>query len=164
MSATVSTPTPGRWLSVLLRGRPHEVIDNHDAAYLQRWHLIPRNRWCNIYLHRFIASDDATCHDHPWGFTSVLLRGVYDEVQPHRTTTRRAGSIAVRRAQHRHSVRLRRDASGREVPCLSVIITGPRIREWGFWCPGRSGADRFVPWRQFGPGGCGENGNEVHQP
>ncbi|GAB5901266.1 hypothetical protein OKHIL_70750 [Mycolicibacterium mageritense] len=161
MSATVSTPRPGRWLRVLISGQPHQVITNHHAAYLQRWYLIPRNPLCNIYLHRFLASDDPTCHDHPWPFASLVVSGAYHEVEPHRITTRRRGSIAVRRARHRHSVRLPRDRAGREIPCLTVIITGPRIRAWGFWCPLRNGAYRFVPWRQFGPGGCGENGSEA---
>lgn len=161
MSATVSTPTPGRWLAVLLSGQPHQIITNHDSPYLQRWYLIARNRFCNIYLHRFVASDDPTCHDHPWGFASVLLSGSYDEVEPHRITHRRWGSIAFRRPRHCHSVRLHRDASGDEIPCVSVIITGPRIREWGFWCPRGNDTYRFVPWRQFGAGGCGENESEA---
>lgn len=162
MSATVSTPHPGSWLKVLLSGRPHQVITNNSAPYLQRWYLIPRNRHCNIYLHRFIASDDPTCHDHPWWFASLLLHGSYQEVEPGGVTTRRRGSIAVRRAQHRHSVRLPLDAAGRETPCLSVIVTGRHIRDWGFWCPNLNGTFRFVPWRQFGAGGCGENGSEAH--
>lgn len=161
MSATVSTPSPGTWLAVLLRRHPHQVIYNDGAPYLQRWYLIPRNRLCNIYLHRFVASDDPTCHDHPWWFASLILNGAYTEVQPDRVTVRRAGSIAVRRAQHQHSVQLPRDTNGDETPCLTLIITGPRVRDWGFWCPLRNGNYRFVPWRQFGPGGCGENGSEA---
>lgn len=161
MSATVSTPQPGYWLPVLMSGQPHQVITNHNVIYLQRWYLLPRNRLCNLYLHRFVASDDPTCHDHPWWFASVLISGAYHEIEPHRVTTRRRGSIAVRRAQHRHSVRLPRDSAGHEIPCISVVITGPRIRDWGFWCPVRNGTYRFVPWRQFGPGGCGEIGSEA---
>jgi hypothetical protein len=161
VSATVSAPNRGRWLAVLLRRQPHQIIYNHGIPYLQRWYLIPRNRLCNIYLHRFVASDDPTCHDHPWWFASLLLRGSYHEIQPGRVTTRRRGSIAVRPAQHRHSVRLWRAADGREIPCLTLVVTGPHVREWGFWCPVRNAPDRFVPWRQFGPGGCGENGSEA---
>lgn len=80
-----------------------------------------------------------------------------DEVEPTRIVARRRGSLVVRRATHRHSVRLLRDSAGREIPCVSIILTGPRVREWGFWCPGASlGLPRFVPWRQFGAGGCDE--------
>ncbi|SKK91865.1 Uncharacterised protein [Mycobacteroides abscessus subsp. massiliense] len=163
MSATLSVPRQGGWLRVLLSGQPHQVITNHGATYLQRWYLIPRNPLCNIYLHRFVASDDPTCHDHPWGFMSLLIHGAYEEVEPTRTVARRRGSLVVRRATHRHSVRLLRDSAGHEIPCVSIIITGRRVREWGFWCPGASlGLVRFVPWRQFGAGGCDENGSEAH--
>lgn len=31
----------------------------------------------------------------------------------------------------------------------TIILTGPDVRGWGFWC-----ADEFIPWRQFD--GCGE--------
>ena len=35
--------------------------------YLSRWHIIPRNRYFNIYLHKFVGSDDdRALHDHPW--------------------------------------------------------------------------------------------------
>ncbi len=53
-----------------------------------------------------------------------------------------------------------------EIPCWTVIVTGPRTREWGFWCKelvasrrGVSGwwVDRFVPWTEFGSAGCGES-------
>ncbi|MDO3240997.1 hypothetical protein P5W04_12795 [Mycobacteroides abscessus subsp. abscessus] len=161
MSATISTPNPGSWLAVLLRRQPHQIIYNHGAAYLQRWYLIPRNPLCNIYLHRFVASDDPTCHDHPWWFASLILTGGYTEVQPSRITSRRPGSLALRQAQHRHSVRLPRTPEGNEIPCLTLVLTGPRVRDWGFWCPLRNGSYRFVPWRQFGPGGCGESESET---
>lgn len=71
-------------------------------------------------------------------------------------TVRRTGSIAYRRAAHRHRVELLRDAAGHEKPCWTVIITGPRRRRWGFWCPRTTGPDHFVPWQDFGAGGCGE--------
>jgi hypothetical protein len=43
--------------------------------------------------------------------------------------------------------------------CWSLFITGPRRREWGFWCP-----KGFVHWKKFvdmkNPGevgpGCGD--------
>ena len=51
------------------------------------------------------------------------------------------------------------DAVGRPLPCRTPVITGPRVREWGFWCP-----QGFVPWKIFtkpnSPGeigrGCGD--------
>lgn len=48
--------------------------------YLKRWHLLPRNRWFNIYLHHFVhGDDDRALHDHPWASASLLLEGRYRE-------------------------------------------------------------------------------------
>ena len=58
--------------------------------------------------------------------------------------------MAFRRASSRHRVELLGH------PVTTVILTGPRCRSWGFWCPRPSGAPAFVPWKQFGAGGCGE--------
>jgi hypothetical protein len=73
--------------------------------------------------------------------------------------TRRGGSIAFRRAEHRHRVELLKRDDGTPIPCWTVVLTGPNMRTWGFWCP-----KGFVPWHDFvsmddtgdvGPG-CGE--------
>ena len=53
--------------------QPDRVI---NSSYLHRWHILPRNRWCNIYLHRFVGDDDdRALHDHPWWSVSFLLKG-----------------------------------------------------------------------------------------
>jgi hypothetical protein len=156
MSATVSAPTPGRWLSQALSRQPHQSIGAPDRPYLLRWFLISPNRWCNVYLHRFIGSDDPTPHDHPWNFLSIILRGSYVEDSPGEAPRRRrAGDVAFRRAEHRHRVILEPvlgATDGTERPCTTLIITGPHRRPWGFWCAG----ELFIPWENFGPGGCGE--------
>lgn len=133
-----------RWLRKWLRGEPHFVIGGRDDPYLMRWYVIPRNHALNVYLHKFCRSDDdRALHDHPWWFVSILLRGGYLEVTPDGMRERRAPSIAFRPAQWKHRVQLHRDSGG-ERPCWTVIVTGPKRRHWGFWCP--SG---FVPWEQF---------------
>lgn len=153
MSASVSTPSRKRWLAQWLSGEPHQVIGDPDAPYLLRWFIIPPNRFCNIYGHRFVASDDPTPHSHPWNFASIILRGSYfEEIPDSPTRRRRRGDIAFRRASHIHRVRLLRRPDGTEQPCTTVIITGPWIRPWGFWCDNQ----RFIPWQEFGPGGCGD--------
>lgn len=66
--------------------KPSKVItlDGIDGGerrpYLTRWHLIPRNRWFNLYLHKFVHGDDERAlHDHPWPSASLLLEGRYIE-------------------------------------------------------------------------------------
>ena len=135
-----------------------------------RWYVIPRNPLVNIYVHKFLRSDDdRALHDHPWWFVSLMLRGRYDEVTDRGVKRRRAGSIAYRPAEWRHRVRLIRrglPSAGQvwEVPCWTLIITGRRVRTWGFWCKYRLDEhptappdfERFIPWTEFGDAGCGE--------
>jgi hypothetical protein len=141
----------GPWLSTLLSGRPHQIIGDDPAdPYLLRWFLIPHNPVLNIYWHRFCKSDPSVPHDHPWPFVSLVVRNRYREIGERRTIVRGPGSVAFRRASSRHRVELLGQ------PVSTVIITGPRCRRWGFWCARPSQPPAFVPWQQFGSGGCGE--------
>ena len=58
--------------------KPDLVIQRKSDGvnYLKRWYLIPRNRFFNIYLHKFEGSDDDRAyHDHPWWSVSFKLWG-----------------------------------------------------------------------------------------
>lgn len=64
--------------------KPSFIIGPLDNPYLWRWHLLPRNRWFNIYLHKVLRDDDdRALHDHPYDNISVVLKGGYTEVVPH---------------------------------------------------------------------------------
>jgi len=160
VSASISIPIQRSWLEQLCTGRPHqEVATEHGGIYLRRWFLVPHNRFLNIYLHHFVDSDDPTAlHDHPWWFASISLRHSYLEILPNASRRRRPGTVAVRRAQHRHRITLLTNPDGTERSCWTILVTGPRVRHWGFWSAS-PGGHRFVPWQQFGPGGC-----NPHQP
>lgn len=140
------------------RRPPDFIIGDAADPYLRRWWLIPRNRFFNVYLHEFLRSDDdRALHDHPWWNLSVLLRGNYIEVTPRRRQVpgaptvvyrfREAGGVKFRFAGARHRILLNNER------CWTLFITGPRIRDWGFWCP-----QGFVPWQKFT---AGENGEVV---
>jgi hypothetical protein len=111
--------------------KPHKTI---GVGYLERWHIIPRNRFFNIYLHKFSGSDDdRALHDHPWSSVSFLLKGRLREV----TNTTSWMGIRVRRfvpffrsAKYAHKLVLLG-----EKPAWTLFITGPVVREWGFLCP-----------------------------
>jgi hypothetical protein len=111
---------------------------------MQRWWIIPRNRWFNIYLHYFLRSDDdRALHDHPWLNCSILLAGEYTEhtIAPGGVAHRqvyKAGAIKLRRAKAAHRVELHAG------PCWSLFLTGPVIRDWGFHCPAG-----WRPWQLF---------------
>lgn len=62
--------------------KPHFTIREGDRVYLYRWHLIPRNKYFNIYLHKFVGDDpDRALHDHPWRSWSWLFKGSYQEIK-----------------------------------------------------------------------------------
>lgn len=148
---------------------PDFVIGAGDHPYLMRWWVIPRNRWFNIYLHEVIRSDDdRALHDHPWVNASILLEGGYFE---HRILaggcrSKRligAGNIVVRRAHAAHRLEI---IPGRRA--ISLFITGPVIRHWGFHCPEagwRHWKDFTFPEDKGRVGrGCGEMHGAVPRP
>lgn len=122
--------------------RPPDRIIGVD--YLHRWHVIPRNPLFNIYLHKFISSDDdRALHDHPWWSVSFLLKGGLLEVSPmlhgwqHWRRIKRFVPV-LRRPTFAHRLIVA------EGPAWTLFITGPVTREWGFICP-----DRWVHHKDF---------------
>jgi hypothetical protein len=135
------------WFRRLLSGKPHFYIGGEKNPYLLRWFLIPRNPWFNVYLHKFMRDDeDRALHDHPWSFLSIMLWGMYWEFTPESSfpEMRSAPSFAYRKATHIHRVALARDQNGKIKPCWTLVITGRKLRTWGFWCP-----KGFVEWTKF---------------
>jgi hypothetical protein len=157
-----------RWLANILyprlralaarRSPNFEVVREHSTAtkhhgdvYLRRWNLIPRNSIFNIYLHAILRDDDAVLHDHPYASVSLCLAGRLEEnysLRPadtahwhHAPNARRAvlpGDVVWRSARMAHRLVVR------DPNTWTVFITGPRVREWGFWCP-----RGWVPWRSY---------------
>ncbi len=84
-------------------------------------------RWLTIYIHRLYAPNPhPDCHDHPWSFVTFILKGGYWETTNGQDWCwRRPGSILYRPAEFSHNV-VTRDVA------WSVVITGPKKREWGF--------------------------------
>ncbi len=133
-----------------------DFVVERDGPQLERWWLIPRNRWFNVYLHRFVKSDeDRALHDHMYvNLSWILGPGGYNEVMPVQgsapwdpvrglvrtwAAARSAGSLIVRWPTAAHRIVLPTDE-----PVWSLFITGPRVRHWGFWC-----AHGFRPWEEF---------------
>lgn len=129
-----------------MRGRrePDIIIGDPDRPYLLRWHILPRNKWFNGYLHCFLRSDDdRALHDHPWWNLSILLKGSYVEVTDDDQIRYYAGAVKARTGAYRHRIQIDDDTR-----TWSLFITGPRYREWGFWCPN----NRFVHWQKYTAG------------
>jgi hypothetical protein len=136
----------------LLR-RPDRVI---GQRYLHRWHILPRNPWLNVYLHRFVGSDSAI-HDHPWWSVSFLLRGELWErwrTPAHDRVLLRLRRVpwlrpVLRSPTYAHALTLTRG------PAWTIFVTGPVVREWGFWTE-----KGWRPWRECAPADALRPGGE----
>lgn len=139
----------------MFKRKPDIILGGQDNPYLFRWWLIPRNKYFNIYLHKFLRSDDdRALHDHPWANISIILKGKYTEIMPadrfkwlsedDRKTIRKRRYPFVpifRDANWIHKVELDHInpaftlAVTKEKPVWTLFITGPWRRQWGFHCP-----------------------------
>lgn len=142
---------------------PDFYVGGKENPYLERWWIIPRNPIFNIYLHKFLRDDDdRALHDHPWLSLSIIIKGSYIEhLDGGKWRYCKRWSVIPRRAVHRHRIELLKNGwtwvkEGKHkklfcrsvVPAWTIFITGPRIREWGFWCKSLYGT-RFVHWEKF---------------
>lgn len=125
------------WAHIQMQRKPDVVL---GQDYLRRWWIVPRNGSCNIYLHHILKSDiDRALHDHPWPNTSFLLSGRYIEHTPEGQFVRIAGDLVTREATTLHRLEV---IAGE--PVISLFMTGPKVREWGFDCP-----NGWVHWKDF---------------
>lgn len=138
----------------LTRSRPPDrVIGSDDNPYLHRWYMVPRNEDVhgNVYVHRFYRSDDdRALHDHPWDSCSIILEGRYFEhtIEAggiHTRYLRSPGSVVHRVATDAHRIQLHDVDRAAKLYPLTLFLTGPIVREWGFHCPERG----WVHWQDF---------------
>lgn len=146
------------WCDSVIASRPYnEVIERHSSPFIERWMIgrkimIPTmvasrshipvlgareddrtmipSEVENAYLHRYCRSDHEDMHCHPWRNGSLVVRGWYVEDTPDGIRTRRAGDIVLRAADQRHAI------IDVEPGTLSLFVTAPKEREWGFYPQG----------------------------
>lgn len=149
--------------------RKNKNGDDIEFASATLWQKFVRTL-PNIYLHKIIRDDDdRALHDHPWASVSVILKGGFWEVMKYPTIAevifgkteekyfawRQPGRAYFRRATAMHRLELATDLSKvslavlrskewPKIPCWSLFLTGPRLREWGFHCP-----KGWIHWRIF---------------
>lgn len=135
-------------LCAIFAREPDKVI---GVNYLERWHLIPKNRLFNVYLHKFSGSDfDRALLDHPWYSVSFLISGELIEAT-NRYHYLGGGGVLSNRRKIRRWIPVFRSAEfphrlilpSRSPTAWTVFITGPVIRPWGFLC-----GDGWRQWRE----------------
>lgn len=128
---------------ILIRGRPD--TPEYKDIYLVRYYLFPQGSKWQVYIHRFLRSDSDVPHDHPFDFASYILKGGYQEQitfreDPRnafwvsRMETHKAGDLLLRQGNHAHKVIIdgKYDWNERKNAPLTLILRGPRYRDWGF--------------------------------
>lgn len=136
-----------------------ETIAREDETpYLIRWHLL-HTPWGRIVLHKILLSDNDCPHDHPWNYTSIILKGGYWEwsdyaimQHPQGLPVHRkslwygAGSVVRRKADWAHQLQLPHGPGPlyQCIPCWTLVLTSSWRRHWGFWT--RKG---WLAWKQY---------------
>lgn len=130
-----------------------EVFNIPDPSgrlvYLKRLRLV-QTPWFGIYVHWInLPDDDRDPHDHPWNFTSIVLRGGYTEALH---TDRDHSSLHERGrwSAHRMTTGLAHQIIRLEPRTVTLILTGRRSREWGFWTE-----TGWVDWHDYDRAGLG---------
>lgn len=129
---------------------PDLVIAPAGEPYLYRWHLLPRSKEANLYFHVQVKDDPKRpLHDHPWDNMSVILAGGYKETisltdgEPQEESThtwpRGVGTVIYRRSRQAHRLELLYG----EPYAMTLFMTGPKVKDWGFWFP-----EGWVPYEQ----------------
>jgi len=143
------------------------VIRREDGVpYLIRRSFLTLGKWFSIKYHQILESDPKCTHDHPWPFLTIILKGGYYETTPvtqkdsgrwvKRATGvdgreqvvkyHRPGSIMYRPASWEHSLQLKRNLDGTNIPAHTLVFTGKVIRDWGFFTK-----DGWMFWRKYNP-------------
>lgn len=134
-------------------GRKRIIMDRTcNQPYLERYYLLFSDRGnfpFNVFLHKFLKSDPDDHHDHPWAYSTLILRGGYWEWTPtFDAQGRKTGEVSkwygagsFRRAPANSYHRIELDPA---ITCWTLFMPGRKVREWGFFSRGN-----WVQWEQY---------------
>ena len=134
-------------------GRKRIVMDRvENQPYLERYYLFLRERDrfpFNVFLHKFLKSDPDDVHDHPWPYTTLILKGGYWEWVPIFDNKgkkmgevqhwRGAGHFRTCSANSFHRIEL-----DPNVTCWTLFMPGPKQRDRGFLVQ-----NQWIQWEQY---------------
>lgn len=117
-------------LSVLCRqwmaGPPTHELGPEGNEHLLRWHVVRDPAKGNVYVHATLKSDpDPEMHCHPFDNMTIVIDGAVREITPDIERTLLPGDVVMRQAHDRHRLEV-------DGPAITLFITGPKIRDWGF--------------------------------
>lgn len=118
------------WLLRKLYRHPTVIPSRGDGSpYLKRYKLIKLFGY-GIYIHEILQSDDDLyLHDHPFDFTTFILKGGYYEHLPGDIKFCTPWDMIHHKAIDAHRLELFGGTT------WTLFIRGPKYREWGFLTP-----------------------------
>lgn len=104
-----------------------EISSQLGELHFRRWRLI-NTPWFSLCLHKiFLGDEDKHCHDHPWNFISLILKGGYKEYYPNGSFRKFTfGKLNWKPAGFFHKIEL---LNG---PAYTLVLCGPRFKRWGY--------------------------------
>jgi hypothetical protein len=67
-------------------GRHRVILDREsNEPYLERYYVFLKDRRrfpFNVFVHKFLKGDKDDVHDHPWNYSTLILKGGYWEWIP----------------------------------------------------------------------------------
>lgn len=111
---------------------PHDDIVIDGQQYMRRWWIV-RTRFFEARIHYTSSADVGEhVHDHPFDFITIVMKGTYDEYLASAELVRhRRGVPFFRQAEVAHAIDKISQGG-----VWSLVLTGPRRREWGFYVDG----------------------------
>lgn len=104
-----------------------EIKSKTGDVHFKRWQIL-KTPFGSIWLHAIYKADtDKHLHNHPWDFTSVVLKGSYIEQTPLGNKRQHPGKINVRNGADYHKI------LEMESPVVyTLFFTTKPKREWGY--------------------------------
>jgi hypothetical protein len=109
----------------------------------------------NVTVHKIVKSDDPVFHDHPWPYTTIILKGGYWEHTPvfddegticaQSSKWRGPGSIISRSANEFHWLEL----DPKVGPATTLFIMGQQQRDWGFLINKHKSGTQWIQWETY---------------
>jgi hypothetical protein len=112
-----------------------EMIPNPDGSpYINRFRIL-MTPWFSMYLHHIYTADlDRDLHDHPFNFTSTILRGGYIESVARTDAPKLSAMMAWPRwSTHRMTQEMCHRIEAVAPRTLTLILVGRRRSSWGFY-------------------------------